>query len=118
MQADELEQEQNLVTRGRQLRNHPDYQPLGTNVNFISGIDAEQLKLQTYERGVEDLTPACGTGAIASALSWHHLQQAGEGEALYTSHTRGRELKVYLSFCVAREYYLPISLVREALFDI
>src|SRR5690625_390018 len=116
VQADELEQEQNLVTRGRQLRNHPDFQPLGTNVNFISGIDAEQLKLQTYERGVEDLTPACGTGAIASALSWHHLQQAGEGEFLYTIHTRGGELKVYFSFCAERKLYHHIRLEGAALF--
>lgn len=116
IQAHELEQEQKLVTRGRYLRTHPVFQPAGTNVNFISGIDAEQLKLQTYERGVENLTQACGTGAIASALGWHHLQQAGEGEFIYHIHTRGGELKVHFSFNADLEQYHQITLEGPAVF--
>jgi diaminopimelate epimerase len=45
---------------GYSIRFHEMYQPAGTNVNKIS--------VRTYERGVEDETLACGTGAVASAI--------------------------------------------------
>ncbi|NCC24076.1 MAG: diaminopimelate epimerase [Deltaproteobacteria bacterium] len=51
---------------GRIIRGHKHFAPKGTNVNFIQVIDRRTVKLRTYERGVEDETFACGTGAAAS----------------------------------------------------
>jgi len=53
---------------GRLLRFHGQFQPAGTNVNFISVVDRQSLKIRTYERGVEDETLACGTGSVAACL--------------------------------------------------
>jgi diaminopimelate epimerase len=57
-----------IVELGREIRNHPDFSPAGTNVNFICRRNPDSIAVRTYERGVEDETLACGTGSIASAL--------------------------------------------------
>lgn len=53
---------------GQQTRYHKNYEPAGTNANFIRIHSSQQIDIRTYERGVEDETLACGTGSIASAV--------------------------------------------------
>ncbi len=57
-----------VVTTGRLIREHPLFAPRGCNVNFVAPAGPDALSMRTYERGVEDETLCCGTGAIASAM--------------------------------------------------
>lgn len=61
--------EERLRELGRRLRWHSKF-PKGTNVNFYDWTDGA-LYERTFERGVEDFTYACGTGAgsLAAVLT-------------------------------------------------
>jgi diaminopimelate epimerase len=81
----------NLRTRGRELRNHPAVAPDGANVNFVAR-NGEGWAMRTYERGVEDETLACGTGAVACATV---LAAAGLTSLPFAVQTRsGQVLRV------------------------
>ena len=58
-----------LLTIIKQIREHK-YFERGVNVNYYIKTDTPDcFILKTYERGVEAVTGACGTGAVSSAIS-------------------------------------------------
>lgn len=111
-----LGKEKHLVKRGSKLRYHKAFSPKGTNVNFIHGVNRNTLQLQTYERGVENLTLACGTGAIASALAWHYLQDSSGGDYTYSVNVKGGTLTVIFTFDDSTKQYNNIKLEGPATF--
>lgn len=81
-----------IVEYGKSIRYSERYQHDGTNVNLIKEISVDHIDLRTYERGVENETFACGTGATAAALSFAFKNQLDEG--CVKVDVKGGELKV------------------------
>lgn len=66
--VDDLEN-YNIKDSGAAIRYGALYGKEGSNINFVKQIDGNTFSLRTYERGVEDETLSCGTGATAAAIA-------------------------------------------------
>ena len=82
-----------IFTYGREIRNSEEYKKEGTNVNLVEEINPRAIRIRTYERGVENETFACGTGATAAALSLAFKNHSSEG--VIDVAVKGGDLSVY-----------------------
>jgi diaminopimelate epimerase len=55
---------------GRKYWPHPRFCSR-TNVNFVQVCNSNTIRVRTFERGVEEETFSCGTGAVSSAVLTH-----------------------------------------------
>jgi diaminopimelate epimerase len=66
----------NVKENGASIRYSDLYGKAGSNVNFVSQVSENEYSIRTYERGVEDETLSCGTGATAVAIAMHTMGKA------------------------------------------
>ncbi len=78
---------------GSSIRYHKQFSPRGTNVDFVKMTNCHSLKIRTYERGVEDETFSCGTGAAAAAVLAYKLGKVKSPVKIFPAF--GEPLKVY-----------------------
>ena len=78
---------------GKSLRYDPAF-PKGANANLYTWIGEDEVRVLTYERGVEDFTQACGTGCGSVACVLHKLGRLPK--CTLTAENEGGQLKVFL----------------------
>lgn len=76
------------------LRHHPAF-PRCANVNMVELIDRNHANIATFERGVEQITGACGTGALSSAIALY-LSDKADSTITFTPPS-GRQLTCTLT---------------------
>lgn len=94
---------------GQFLRHSPAF-PHGANVTFWRKLGRNHIKAITYERGVEDFTLACGTGAGSTAAILR-LKGVAEDAPLQLDFPGGT---LYVSLTLTRDTVLDIYLTGPA----
>lgn len=82
-----------VFTVGGAIRNNETYKTDGINVNFVEKEGEDAYFCRTFERGVEDETFACGTGATAAAMAIA-LQEQREGHQEIGIRVLGGQLRI------------------------
>ncbi len=78
---------------GPPLRRHQTLGPPGANVNLVEADAGGRIHVRTWERGVENETLSCGTGAVAVAFT---ARLAGAPETVVVVPRSGTALTVML----------------------
>jgi diaminopimelate epimerase len=79
---------------GPALRRHPELGPSGANVDLVETDERGRVHVRTWERGVENETLSCGTGAVAVAMA---ARLSGAPETVVVVPRSGLTLAVTIS---------------------
>ena len=99
-----------MKQEGAQIRYSSSFKQEGINVNFVSQLEQNTFGIRTYERGVEDETLSCGTGATAAAIAMHFMKKTNAEHI--TLKTKGGTLQV--SFQCSEGVYANVWLSGAA----
>ncbi len=102
-----------ILNFGKSIRFSPKYISEGINVNLLKGISPTKIEIASYERGVEEETLSCGTGATACALVWDKIHNSGTN--IIEVKAKGGNLKIEFKRDASNGYY-DIFLVGPAEF--
>ncbi len=95
-----------LERLGPSLRRHPNLGPSGANVNLVESDERKRVHIRTWERGVENETLSCGTGAVAAAFA---SRLAGAEETVVVVPRSGSTLTVMLPGDPARPDFARVA---------
>ena len=99
-----------VKAQGAAIRYGAPYFKSGSNANFVKKVNQNEFNIRTYERGVEDETLACGTGAVAAAIAGHFSGQTSLNTLMINA--LGGRLQV--SFTPDSGQYKNIQLIGPA----
>ncbi|WP_395054378.1 diaminopimelate epimerase [Flavobacterium sp.] len=105
-------QNYDVKNNGAKIRNSSLYGNEGSNVNFVHQLSQNHFALRTYERGVEDETLSCGTGATATAIAMHATGKTDSSSI--NLDVQGGKLKV--TFDKTNNSYENVFLIGPATF--
>ena len=80
-----------IVSYGKSIRYSDRFEKEGVNVNYLIEKSKFEIRVETYERGVEDETLSCGTGVTACGLI--QMMKHSELERVHVE-TKGGNLSV------------------------
>lgn len=101
-----------VKTQGANIRYSDMYGKAGSNVNFVNQENENTFSMRTYERGVEDETLSCGTGATAVAIAMKALGKTHSDKI--NLNVEGGKLEV--SFVQKEEKFTDVFLKGPATF--
>ena len=102
----------NVKENGATIRYSDLYGKVGSNVNFVNQISENHFALRTYERGVEDETLSCGTGATATAIAMNAIGKTNSNAI--DINVEGGKLKV--TFEKSEKGFKKVFLIGPATF--
>ncbi|MFA6118417.1 MAG: diaminopimelate epimerase [Parachlamydiales bacterium] len=79
-----------VFTLGKKIR-YSDQIPFPVNVDFCEVVNDKELKVRVYEKGVEDETLCCSTGALAAAKAFYEIK---EHQSELLLHFKGGIIKI------------------------
>ncbi len=99
-----------VKNEGARLRYSDLYDASGCNINFVEQINPDTFSVRTYERGVEDETLSCGTGATAVGIAMYATNKTSSNSI--NINVLGGKLTI--SFDVENDSYKNVFLTGPA----
>jgi len=99
-----------VKNNGSKLRYSDLYDASGCNINFVEQETTDTFSVRTYERGVEDETLSCGTGATGVAIAMHANHKT-DANRIHINVLGG---KLTISFVLENEIYKNVFLTGPA----